>query len=115
MATKNTGVTPLHEQLKNAKASLRHVWRRWNEEEDVEKRNRLWPWVVEAETRLLQTKRAAGLLVDGVCPECKNTNLFVFEDDEGKERSICKKCGWADSDDLQAIIQETARRLKRRR
>ena len=105
-------LTP-NQQLERAKHSLRDIWRRWNKEPDVQERERLWVWVAEAESRLLQAKRTAGLLVDGVCPECKNTSLFVFKDDTQRDRSICKKCGWADSNDLQAIIHETARRIKR--
>jgi len=115
-ATKaSRGVTPLtlDEQLSYAKHSLRDIWKRWNKEPDASERDRLWVWVVEAEARLLQAKRAAGLLVEGVCPECKHTNLFVFQDDSHRDRSICKKCGWADSNDLQAIIRETASRIKR--
>ena len=101
------------ERLEHAKVSLRNVWRRWNKEAEVQERERLWSWVAEAEARLLQAKRSAGLLVEGVCPECGNTNLFVFKDDSHRDRSICKKCGWADSNDLQAIIRETASRIKK--
>ena len=110
---KNTGTLALDEQLAQAKLSLRHIWQRWNKEPEAQERDRLWVWVAEAEKRLLQVKRASGLLVEGVCPKCQNTSLFVFKDDGQQDRSICKKCGWADADDLQAIIRETARRIKR--
>lgn len=101
------------QKLAQAKSALRHIWIRWNREPDEKKREKLWVWVAEGELRLLQAKRAAGLLVEGVCPECKNANLFVFQDENQRDRSVCKLCGWADSNDLQAIIRETARRIKK--
>lgn len=112
--TKSSEKLAPSEQLKQAHSSLKQIWRRWNKETDALKRERLWGWVQEAEIRLLQAKRVAGLLVDGVCPKCASTSLFVFNADDGLKRNICKKCGWADSDDLQAIIRKTANRIKRR-
>jgi Zn ribbon nucleic-acid-binding protein len=107
-------LTPAQKLLR-AQAALKHIWSRWHREPDKQKRETLWVWVAEAELRLLQAKRGAGLLIEGVCPECQHTDLFVFKDEHGRDRSICKKCGWADSDDLQAIIRETARRTRRSR
>lgn len=101
------------EVLEHAKLSLVSVWRRWNREPDSAKRELLWVWVAEAEARLIQAKRALGLLVDGVCPKCGTTSLFRFDADDGRERDICKKCGWSDADDLQAIIRETAKRIRK--
>lgn len=111
MTTDGT-LTPAQKLLR-AQVALKHIWGRWHREPDKQQREAIWVWVVEAELRLLQAKRGAGLLVEGVCPECQNTNLFIFKDEQERNRSVCKKCGWADSDDLQAIIHETARRIKK--
>lgn len=99
--------------LDQARLSLLDIWRRWNKEADAAERERLWVWVVEAEARLLQAKRANGMLVENVCPECSATDLFVFQDETQRDRSICKKCGWADSNDFRAIIKKTASRIKK--
>lgn len=109
---KRPGALTPGEVLEHAKLSLLSVWRRWNKEPNAEKRESLWIWVTEAETRLLEAKRALGLLVEGVCPKCGSTSLFIFDDDYGRQRSICKKCGWSDADDLQQIIRNTAKRIK---
>lgn len=109
----SAGMLTPEEILEHAKLSLLSVWRRWNREPNAAKRELLWVWVTEAEARLLQAKRALGLLIDGTCPKCGGTHLFLFEGDDRRERSICKKCGWSDGEDLQAIIRETAKMIKK--
>jgi Zn ribbon nucleic-acid-binding protein len=100
------------DKLELAKKGLRHIWNRWRKEERAERREELWPMVVEAERRLEQAKMALGILEEGVCPECKNTDLFKFKDEEGLVIILCKKCGWGNRDDLLGIIRDTARNIK---
>lgn len=109
---KRLGTLTPGEVLEQARQSLLSIWRRWNNEPEAARRELLWVWVTEAEARLLQAKRAMGLLVEGVCPKCSSTSLFLFDDDYGRQRGICKKCGWSDADDLQQIIRNTAKRIK---